>query len=373
MESRLNILVVDDDPEIGLLMRRIIGNSHDITEARNAGDAWSQICTAPPDLVITDYKMPGEDGLSLARRINTLDRDIIVILLTAHGSKNIALEALREGVFDYIDKFCNQQVVHSAIIRAARELELRTHLKEARRRSTEAAHMASVGLMAGSIAHEIKNPLQVINAKAEKLRSLIRKKTLTEEAVLEQADTMERMVGRINRIVKGLTNLSRVEAGQEPLHPVPVQDIINDATSFLDSALKSRQIRLQVAIPDGITVACLPVELSQVFLNLINNAAQAIEEMPGERWIRVEAQKGEQDRVVISVTDSGHGIPVADQDNIFRSFFTTKPVGKGTGLGLAISRKTIECHAGTLEYDPMAPNTRFVITLPATARGQGAA
>jgi C4-dicarboxylate-specific signal transduction histidine kinase len=104
------------------------------------------------------------------------------------------------------------------------------------------------------------------------------------------------------------------------------------------------------------------VQLSQVLLNLLNNARDAIEQLP-EKWVRIEVAEKE-GQAMISVTDSGSGIDAQTQRKLFQPFFTTKRVGKGTGLGLSVSARIMKSHQGELRYDPGSPHTRFVMSMP---------
>ena len=104
-------------------------------------------------------------------------------------------------------------------------------------------------------------------------------------------------------------------------------------------------------------------EISQVLVNLLNNADDAISKMP-EKWIKLSVQN-RSDWLEIRVTDSGHGIPPGDQKKLFQPFFTTKEIGKGTGLGLSISHGIVKNHGGELTLDTTSPNTCFVVRLPA--------
>jgi C4-dicarboxylate-specific signal transduction histidine kinase len=105
-----------------------------------------------------------------------------------------------------------------------------------------------------------------------------------------------------------------------------------------------------------------PVQLSQVFLNLLNNAFDAIEGAPSP-WIRVELYS-EDDFIEVSVTDSGPGVAKEIRSRIMEPFFTTKPLGKGTGLGLSVSAGIMKAHHGSLFLDETSPNTRFVVRMP---------
>ena len=116
-------------------------------------------------------------------------------------------------------------------------------------------------------------------------------------------------------------------------------------------------------LDEGLRIPCREAQISQVLLNLIANAADAVQDL-SERWIRIEVSRNA-DAVEIAVTDSGGGIPDEIRARVMQPFFTTKPAGQGTGFGLSISRAFAEAHAGTLTIDVASPHTRFVVTLPA--------
>jgi signal transduction histidine kinase len=123
-------------------------------------------------------------------------------------------------------------------------------------------------------------------------------------------------------------------------------------------------VKLEIgAVEEGMYVLCHPTEISQVILNLVNNGAEAVEG-DDEPWVRVEAvRQGES--VLVSVTDSGEGLPASLVEKMMEPFFTTKDgAGSGTGLGLTISRKIVQGHKGSLRLDETVENTRFVFTLP---------
>jgi signal transduction histidine kinase len=115
-------------------------------------------------------------------------------------------------------------------------------------------------------------------------------------------------------------------------------------------------------IDENLTIQCRPSEISQVLLNLLNNAFDAVEDLP-QRWVKIDVKEVD-DQVNLTVTDSGQGIDVALRDKIMQPFFTTKPVGKGTGLGLSISSGIVESHHGKFVLDPKSPFTSFQMTLP---------
>lgn len=235
-----------------------------------------------------------------------------------------------------------------------------------RRRSEEqlvsSAKMVALGRMAAGIAHEVNNPLQIIVSAAEKMRILARSSGLTMEQVNSIADQIQSVSMRIADINKGLLSLSR-DATQDPFIPVPVQSLLKLSLDFSKAHLESHKIELRVReFPKELTVYGRETQLSEVILNLINNASYAVQDskvkiieikvMHSMEWVRIE------------VSDSGPGISPKILHRIFDPFFTTKPVGKGTGLGLSISQSIMAAHGGKLYYEPKGLGARFVIQVP---------
>ncbi len=234
-------------------------------------------------------------------------------------------------------------------------------IAEQQARLLESARLATLGLMAGNIAHEIHNPLAVINGSVELLMEVQRRKQGPCEDCTPHFEMITRNVGRIERIVRGLKNLAR-EGDDDPFSDVPVQRLIEEAVEICRPHLLTLKIELQTAgLPPELFLQCRESQVAQVLLNLLSNAADAVAALP-ERWIRLEVH-AEDDWIEFAVTDSGSGLPDALREAIFEPFYTTKTL-RGTGLGLSISKSIIEGHQGRIWVDPGHPNTRFVVRLP---------
>ncbi len=229
----------------------------------------------------------------------------------------------------------------------------------------QSSKMSSLGEMASGIAHEINNPLHVIMGCCDMLNLFLNEKSVDDKNIRESIDMIANMSQRIKKIVHGLKAFSRDQAN-DPMEIAKLGTIIKDTLSLCEQRIRQRGISLTIdPVPDNILLECHPTMISQVILNLLNNSYDAIEtnEKP---WIKLEVAEGAKE-VTITVTDSGRGIPTDVIQNIFKPFFTTKPVGKGTGLGLSISKSVIEGHKGSLTYDVASPHSKFVVTLPTAA------
>lgn len=241
--------------------------------------------------------------------------------------------------------------------------------EEAERHRAALVHsekMASVGELAAGIAHELGNPLATIRGRMEFLKMQIHAGNAGHDVTLKTVDTVEQLCDRMAGIIRGMKSLSRDGAG-DPFQKVSLGRLIKDVLGFTWEGFKIHDIKMHAdEVDDRLTIWCQETQISQVFVNLINNAKDAIRPLD-ERWIKIEVLDRGQN-VEIAVTDSGKGIPKEIQEKVMLPFFTTKPMGEGTGLGLSVSTSIIENHGGTIKVDPSSPNTRFVLTLPKERR-----
>lgn len=235
-------------------------------------------------------------------------------------------------------------------------------LQDAQVQLAQKSKMSALGEMAGGIAHEINNPLAIIKANISQFAELIGEKPLDVDLLIKKAATIEKTTDRIGKIVQGLRQFSR-DGRLDEFEMVPVASLIEDTISFCQTRFCSMGIDLRIdPIDPALMIEVRSVEISQVVLNLLNNAHDAISKLP-EKWVHIQAlDTGEMIEFVI--TDSGPGIPFEVQKKIFQPFFTTKEVGKGTGMGLSISLGITKSNGGELNIDSECPNTRFVLRLP---------
>lgn len=223
------------------------------------------------------------------------------------------------------------------------------------------AKMSSLGEMAGGVAHEINNPLSVIKGKAEQILKKIASETLDPVKLKSDIMKIEETASRISKIIHGLRSFSR-QADEDPMTSTSITKIIEETTELCLEKFKNHGIRLYIENQQDTPFECRTAQISQILMNLLNNSFDAIEKLD-EKWIRIESHFEDQN-IVLSVTDSGPGIPENIVEKIMQPFFTTKEVGKGTGLGLSISQGIAASHGGQLTYDPSSKNTKFVLKIP---------
>jgi signal transduction histidine kinase len=226
----------------------------------------------------------------------------------------------------------------------------------------ESSKMSTLGEMAAGIAHEINNPLAIILGLGKQLKTNLMAEPIDKEALIKSIDKVIRTTDRIAGIVKGLRYFSR-DGSKDPFEEVNVAQLVGDTVEFTKDKLQSCGVTLRISNFDQqLTIEARAVEISQVLFNLINNAVDAVENLP-DKWVEITLQV-QPDYINLRVTDSGSGLPQELHNKIFEPFFTTKEVGKGTGLGLSISIGIIRSHGGVLKIDHTSQNTCFLLTLP---------
>lgn len=233
-----------------------------------------------------------------------------------------------------------------------------TELQLAQEKLIENARLVSLAEMASGVGHEINNPLTIVNSLISNSLSLLEESVEPKMGVKKNLLKIKETVFRISKIVKGLKNIAR-DSKEDLTVDVILFDVVTDVLSVCSERFKQNMVNVVIDIDPQITVSANVVQLSQVILNLLVNSFDAISSL-NIKWIRVSSMILEQKSQLI-IEDSGPGIPMDVQKNMFFPFFTTKEVGKGTGLGLSISRSLIENMGGKLYYDNSHNNTCFII------------
>ena len=410
-ESR--ILIVDDQPE-NLKALTAVLNVQGYREVRCLDDSREVVTVVPefqPDLILLDLHMPHVDGIAVMDRLGEIiaeDDYLPILVLTGDSSSAARERALSHGAHDFISKPLNRMEVQLRVknLLQTRSLHLqrkaqneslenqvreRTVLAEElaqangalevtnrRLRQTQShlvqrEKMASLGQLVAGIAHEINNPLAfVINnlfLAQEGLDQLARSGQDIPAPMLARVERLSVQVRnscegaeRIKDLVFKLRTFSRLDEGK--FKTVNIHESIESTLLFLRHKMENRiEVERHYGAPD--MLGCFSGELNQVLMNVIANAIDSIEG-PGKVTLTTAQQNG---HVVITVHDTGKGIPEEIKDKVFEPFFTTKPIGQGTGLGLAISYGIVKAHNGSIDFSSEpGKGTEFVLKIPTGLR-----
>ena len=413
------VFIVDDDQCSRQLLSDTLSSKGYATCCLANGKLALQAALAePPDLILLDVMMPEMDGFEVCRLLkeNQATRFIPVVMVTALNEKAMRLKGIAAGADDFINKPIDTTEIllrtrnlllvkqyhdflkeHAGILeqqvrQRTEELEKAiAELKSTQQQMVQQEKMAMVGQLTAGLAHEINNPigfiasnigslgkyceklLAFVEAQQEALLSgqpdQLQAELLGEqrrqlkidyivkdlpEMILETQDGVE----RIKSIVRDLKCFSRADDSEQKLADINqcLESTLNVAKNELKYKAKVR--REYGELPQ---VLCCPQQLGQVFMNLLVNAAHAIDTQ-GEITVRSWSDEG---RIFVAISDTGCGIPEQQRTRIFEPFFTTKEAGKGTGLGLSISNEIVRNHGGEIkvESEPGKGST-FTVSIP---------
>ena len=233
-------------------------------------------------------------------------------------------------------------------------------LKERSEKFLGQSKFSELGMMSAGIAHEINNPLAVIQARTTQLMRIYRdpqKQKDVGEGLQQILFTSE----RINKTIQGVREFVHQDESAPPIE-VTLRDLFEDVLAFCGQRMKNHGVNLRLYGLENFSVVGHKIQLEQVILNLLNNSFDAIEFLP-DKWIEVSGHQKD-GRIQLYFKDSGHGIPPEIASRIMEPFFSTKEIGKGTGLGLSLAIGIVEKHGGTLEYLSDRPHTTFLLELP---------
>lgn len=246
-------------------------------------------------------------------------------------------------------------------------LEAQNELARQRDALHQSEKLSALGSLLAGVAHELNNPLAVVVGRAFQLEE-----SATRAIDRERATQLRLAAERCARIVRTFVAMARrQEATRASVH---IQQVVSDALELLSYALRTSDVQVLTEFDDTLPpVHADADQLSQVLLNLITNAQQAMAQVSGPRRLTVRTRHSDETaQVIIDVIDTGPGVPVALAGRIFDPYFTTKPVGEGTGVGLAVSLGIVQAHGGTLALgSPAGDGAHFIVTLPAAARDAG--
>ncbi|OQW48919.1 MAG: hypothetical protein A4S09_13205 [Proteobacteria bacterium SG_bin7] len=278
---------------------------------------------------------------------------LFVINNISHGLQN----ELRNGMAFGTILFCTLGITITFL-----KKYFRTKGENQRIMSIYHSRLASLSEMGAGIAHEINNPLTIIQGYASQMTSMIQRKQLSDDKVVHAAGKIIETSERIAKVVHKLRSFAR-DGENEAFRHEQVKVIVTSALEFHRARFRNHNIKVNFSeISPELFVNCRPVQLIQGIFNLLNNSFEAVSKL-NEKWVQIDVY-GVEDQIEIHVTDSGKGIDEDIAKKMYDPFFTTKDVGQASGLGLSITNSLVAAHGGKIYLNTKAKNTCFVITIP---------
>ncbi|HSO33967.1 MAG TPA: response regulator [Labilithrix sp.] len=363
----LRVLHVEDSEDDSLLVMRELrrGGFAPRCERVDTQRAFKEALQREDwDVIISDYSLPYYNGLTALADAREAGKDIPFILVSGTIGEDGAVNAMKAGAQDYVLKDSLGRLP-LAVEREVREAAIRARQRTMAEQLAISERMASAGMLAAGVAHEINNPLAVVMANLDFVTSLLGR--LAPDARLEEIDgpleDARDAVARIGAIVRDVKLFSRPQ--DEERSAVDVRPVIESSIRMAWNEIRHRA-ELIKELGDVPLVDSNEARLGQILLNLLVNAAQSMPEGRASRnEIRVATRTAENGRVVIEVRDTGTGIPREVLARIFDPFFTTKPVGVGTGLGLSLCHRMVTDLGGDIAVESeVGKGTVFRVTLP---------
>ncbi len=367
-KKQVKILLLEDNPGDARLIVESISEADEsgfsINHVTSMKDALKE-AASHYDIILSDLSLPDSSGLDTYRTIRSQRPEVPIVILSGNLDEELAITAVREGAQDYLVK---GQPDGQSLVRCIKygieRKKSESELEHLRTQQQHSAKMASLGEMAGGMAHEINTPLGSILLTSQALKASIEALEIEQkDSMLGMVDLIEQTTNRISKIVKSLKTFSR-GSNNTPFMDTKLSDIIDGAVSLCAEKFSHMGIDMKLDMESfaDIKIQCRESEIAQVLLNLLTNARDALEPLE-KKWVKIfNKDLGEQ--IELTIQDSGSGIPENVVEKIFNPFFTSKDIGKGTGLGLSISKGIIESHGGKLRIDKTTEHTTFVLCLP---------
>jgi two-component system, NtrC family, sensor kinase len=243
----------------------------------------------------------------------------------------------------------------------AENARLEKRLKASQAQLVQSGKMAAVGQLAAGVAHEVNNPLQIILSRVQLLMIRHQEK----DGLVKDLRLIESNVKRISRIIRSLLDFARHNSGEEEYKEVDLAYLVNQTLNLMHHLLEKGKVEAHLHVNSDLPskIAGNTGEMEQVFLNLIINALQAMQDDGGSLEINLDHKD---DQIIVTLQDTGEGIPEQNLPRIFDPFFTTREDSGGTGLGLSIIYGIVEKHSGRIEVDSeIGHGTTFTLKFPA--------
>jgi len=369
----LKVLVVEDDTSLHPVYSQIVQLAGAVADFALDGRAASKLAREHSyACMLVDKNLPDADGLDVAAEAKKSSPRTEILIVTGYAGLDTAMACVQLGAFDYVVKpFAPNDLVHRlrcALTRYRSGHEL--HRRESRRESelerraamlVQADRLATLGTMAGCVGHELNNITTALIGTVQSLReSAESSKVPTSDSL----DDLDRIVEHLR--IHGSQLLSLGRPGPEHEERFDFRAVVAHTLTLLRNGGRTKYIDVRTKMPaHPLWVTVNRTRMEQILINLVGNAADALESIEAPQIALAAWQDLPRGRVFCRVDDNGCGIPPALAARVFEAYFTTKGPGRGTGLGLPVVRQIVESYGGMLQlHSRAAGGTTAVFDVP---------
>jgi signal transduction histidine kinase len=337
-KEKYRILIADDEKVVRDLFYRFLSRQdYEVFLAENGKEAWDRIIEDNFDLLLLDLNMPVMNGMEVIEKVNEAKKDLIMIVITAYATLDTARKALTQGCFDYITKPFDLDEVKAIIERAFHMRSLREEKKRLEEQLRVAEKLASLSVMGAGVSHEVNTILASIKLFLE----MLKEKTVNQK----EAKKTKLMLDEIERgeeLIRRFLDFTKPSEGK--FNKINIDQVIRRSLALQEARLNKENIEVGLSLDERAPeIFCDANKMEGVFLNIFSNSIDA---MRGGGVLTINS-KAKDEKIIISIQDTGLGIPSENLREIYTPFFTTK--ARGTGLGLSIVHRIIEEHKGFID------------------------
>jgi len=371
------VLIIDDELGPRESLRILLKKQYEVVCADSVQKGLELLQEKHPDVIVSDIRMPGVNGIEGLRMIREIDPFVPVIMLTGYGALETAQEAIRLGANDYMKKPFDANDMLAVIRRNVERAEV-IQRRENNRRTLEELNqqlmdemssknrLASMGQASAELVHDLRNPMMIvlgyIQMLAQDLNEGKGQNVSIPKEASEYMDVIEQNVRRCKDLIESWLELSR--NNQMSLKPVNLADLIRETVDHTKPLAFAKSAIVECSVPTtSIAILGHAIQLKRALQNLIGNAVDALHGEAGR--IIVSCRKNDH-QYEVSISDNGAGIEEKHLPHIFKPFYSSKAPGEGTGLGLFITQKIIEDHHGSIEIESaQGRGTTALVRFPA--------
>lgn len=360
-----HILIVDDENGPRQALRMLFKEHYEVHMADCVMAGLDEVRSQPIEVIVTDIRMPQYTGVDLLREVKQINPDIQVIIITGYGQLETAMKAVEYGAFAYMEKPFDNDVMMDMVQSANDKYKMECERRVFEELAMEASRFETLGRLVSGTMHDLGTPLTVLSSHIELMLMVPEK-----DGIEKRLETMKSQVQYCAELTKATMNYLRYDQSDSGL--VQIHQIIDTCLSVSKPLVRECKVELIAELGENLPlIKGDTVLLRQVIMNLITNACQAMKGQEEEKQLYIKSWL-EDEKVYVSVEDTGPGIPKNQRESVFEMFFSTK--GKsGTGLGLGVVKNVLRRFKGavSLEDGKYGAGAHFVMYLPVPEKDAG--